>query len=438
MFTSVRVKNYKSLVDLNVDLADKKNVAKPVILIYGENGVGKSNFASIFYTLHETLQTMSVKSTIQEYMDRTDRETLDEDFLKFLSKRLRDTEAIIKDCKTINVSENMLLEFGFVMNGKPGSYMIEYDDTKIVHERLDYAFNKNRTTLFDITMDDIKINDKIFTDNEYKNEFIELLEKYKGKHSFLSIMVYEVEDKADGYVLNRVHPNLYAIIGQFMTMSIRVKSGNRGERGKIGIWHEILGNLESGTIGIDEEEELNNAERMVNEIFTLTYSDIKQAYYKREIVDEKIKYSLFLKKMIYGRIVDVDFELESTGTQHLLSIIPFLMMSVEGETVIIDEIDTGIHDLLVNNILSNVMDSIEGQLIITTHNTMLLESDIEPKYIYTFMVDKDAKKTLAPIVIYEDRAHPNLNYRNRYLKGMYGGVPIGRDIDFDELWDILD
>lgn len=122
----------------------------------------------------------------------------------------------------------------------------------------------------------------------------------------------------------------------------------------------------------------------------------------------------------------------------LREIIPYLLMCMKGQTVIIDEIDTGIHDLLINNILENVVNCIEGQLIITTHNTMLLDSDIDPNYIYTFMVDKDANKKLLPIIDYEDRTHPNLNYRTRYLKGMYGGVPMSRDIDFEELRDILD
>lgn len=85
-----------------------------------------------------------------------------------------------------------------------------------------------------------------------------------------------------------------------------------------------------------------------------------------------------------------------------------------------------------------MVEAIKGQIIITTHNTMLLESNIDPSYMYTFMVDADANKTLASIISYEDRAHPNLNYRSRYIKGMYGGVPISRDIDFDELLEILD
>jgi AAA15 family ATPase/GTPase len=208
--------------------------------------------------------------------------------------------------------------------------------------------------------------------------------------------------------------------------------------GNMGVKHEILGSLDNGTISIKDVKELDNAEKMVNEFFTIAYSDIKKAYYKREVIDDKIKYRLFFKKLIYGKLIDIDCELESTGTQYLLQIIPYLLMSVEGNTVIIDEIDSGIHDLLIKNILCDLIDSIEGQLIVTTHNTMLLESDIEPEYIYTFLVDKDAKKRLVPIIQFEDRTHPNLNYRHRYLKGMYGGVPISGEFDFDELLDLME
>ncbi|OPX42970.1 hypothetical protein CLHUN_31140 [Ruminiclostridium hungatei] len=441
MFTSVKIKNYKSLINLEVDLSAKKKEAKPLIIIYGENGVGKSNFSTVFYTLCESLRTMSIKTALQKLLDGHDdsQDIMSNEGLRmFISKNLSDTEAIIRSCKTINTNENMSLEFEFVINNRSGKYLIEYDNSKVVHEKLEYVLNKNRNVFFEILENKITINEKIFNDNTYYKEFYNLLEKYNGKHTFLSMLVFEIEDKAEGYVRGKINKRLYDVIASFMSMSIRVKSGFRSERGNMGISHRMLGVLDNGTISIAEENELNNAERMVNEFFTLAYSDIKEAYYKREVVDENIKYSLFFKKLIYGKIVDVDYELESTGTQYLLRIIPFLLMSVEGETVIIDELDTGIHDLLVNNILCNLIDSIKGQLIITTHNTMLLESDIDAEYIYTFVVDKDANKELVPIVKFEDRVHPNLNYRNRYLKGMYGGVPVTRDLDFEELLDMME
>lgn len=440
MFTKIHVENYRSLINLDFDLTYKQGKMKPLAIIYGENGVGKSNIAALFYTLCESLRTMSIRNTLQQILEDKNNlnKDVDENFMGFLRKNLRETETIIKSYKTINSKENMLLKFEFIISKCKGEYTIEYDNTKIVHEKLEYVLNKNKTLLFDLNEKEFKINEKIFTNSEYAKEFKDLLNKYWGKHTLLSILVFEKEDKADNYIEERIHSRLYDVIAAFMTMSIKVKAGNRGERGKIGLTHEILGKLDEGEISTLEEEELNRAERLVNEFFTTAYSDIKQAFYRREYGEDKIKYNLVFKKLEYNTLIDVDAEYESTGTLHLLDIIPYLLMCMEGQTVIIDEIDTGIHDLLVNNILGNVVDCIEGQLIITTHNTMLLDSDIDPNYIYTFMVDKDANKKLLPIVDYEDRAHPNLNYRTRYLKGMYGGVPMSRDIDFEELRDIMD
>jgi AAA15 family ATPase/GTPase len=147
---------------------------------------------------------------------------------------------------------------------------------------------------------------------------------------------------------------------------------------------------------------------------------------------------LFFKKNIFGRLIDIDYEKESTGTLQLLMILPYLLMAIYGCVVVIDEIDTGVHDLLINNILNSISEKIKGQLIITTHNTMFLDSDIDPDCIYTFYIDRDAAKSLVCITDFENRKHPNLNYRDRYLKGMYGGVPSCIDIDFDEMKTILE
>lgn len=439
MFTSLELHNYKSLVELNVSFLKKKDIAKKLIVVYGENGVGKSNFASAFFTLYESMQTLSVRKAIMAFLEDKKEYANKDSFIRAVSSKLRDTETIIKSCKTIDSSDNMSLKFGFNIGGKEGSYLIEYDDTQIVRERLEYALVKNRCVLFDISLNERKINKKLFLESEYAYEVEENLTKYKGRHSLLSIIYNDLEEKANEYVQKRIHPALYKIIGDFVTMSVSLKHGNHGEFDKIGVSHEILSQLKSGTLNIEDEEELDKAEELLNNFFTQTYSDIKEVFYKKEVINEKsFKYELFFKKKIYGNLIDVSYELESTGTLHLLKILPYLLMSVEGTVVVIDELDTGIHDLLVENLLNSIIDSIGGQLIVTTHNTMILDSEIDPEYIYTFVVDRDAKKELVPIVEFENRVHPNLNYRNRYLKGMYGGIPNIADIDFDELSDILD
>ena len=182
---------------------------------------------------------------------------------------------------------------------------------------------------------------------------------------------------------------------------------------------------------------MNKAEKLLNEFFTNLYSDIKKVCYEREYIDNYIKYNLIIKKRVYGRLVDVDFKLESCGTQNILELIPYLISACEGQIVVIDEIDNGIHDLMIDKILESIQQYIRGQLIITTHNTMLLESDIPKENIYVFNVNKNADKELIAITDFNGRIHKNINPRKKYLNGMYGGIPIISDIDFDELIDGL-
>ena len=141
--------------------------------------------------------------------------------------------------------------------------------------------------------------------------------------------------------------------------------------------------------------------------------------------------------MIYGKIMDVDFSLESTGTQNILALIPYLISACEGQTVIIDELDTGIHDLLVKNLLECITKYVKGQLIITTHNTMLIDSSIPNEDIYVFNANSKAFKELIAITDFDGRIHKNNNPRKKYLSGLYGGIPMFTDIDFDEILDNL-
>ena len=49
-----------------------------------------------------------------------------------------------------------------------------------------------------------------------------------------------------------------------MTMSIKVKNGDKGERGALRLFHPIVAELTDGTINIDEQVELDNADKISN------------------------------------------------------------------------------------------------------------------------------------------------------------------------------
>ena len=191
----------------------------------------------------------------------------------------------------------------------------------------------------------------------------------------------------------------------------------------------MLENLESGRVERSEEYILDSSERIIREFFTQTYADIKDIFYEKKYEDKIITYKLFVKKMIGGKIRTIDFARESAGTQRIVEIIRALLGAFCGVTVVYDEIDDGIHDLLLKIILDSMMDDITGQLIITTHNTYLLESS-DIKSVYVIHVDYQGNKEIRCLDQYPRIQNSN-NPRNMYLKGLFGGVPFVDMIDYD-------
>ena len=70
MFEYVELKNFKSFKDTRLSLLDRYNNPKKLVLIYGENGIGKSNIASSFFMLYETLKTMDVRDFMEALLSK--------------------------------------------------------------------------------------------------------------------------------------------------------------------------------------------------------------------------------------------------------------------------------------------------------------------------------------------------------------------------------
>lgn len=198
----------------------------------------------------------------------------------------------------------------------------------------------------------------------------------------------------------------------------------------------MLRDLREGKIKKDKEDLLDRSERIIRDFFTQAYSDIKDVYYDRKIDSDVILYKLFVRKMIGGKIRTLSFDNESAGTQHIIDIIRSLLGAFCGVTVVYDEIDDGIHDLLLKNVLESMIDDITGQLIITTHNTYMLES-IDIKSVYLINVDYQGNKEVKCLDKYP-RIQGTNNPRIMYLKGLFGGVPIVDILDYDTILQELD
>lgn len=75
---------------------------------------------------------------------------------------------------------------------------------------------------------------------------------------------------------------------------------------------------------------------------------------------------------------------------------------------------------------------------ITTHNTLLMESDIPKESIYTIYETENGSKKIECITQRPDnKIQKNTNIRKQYLAGGYRGIPKKIHIDFNQLLKTL-
>ena len=438
MFEYIKLKRFKSFGDVELNLLDRKGNPKNMILLYGENGAGKSNLASSLLLLSETLRTMDVRDFIESMLAKQPEVMADEDFTHFIKMRYKDLETLIKENKMVDSESSMYLEFGFKLNGKSGRYVFETNDSQLIHEHLEYTLVKNRGVYFDITPDTINISSKILQDKKAHNEIKTACEKFWGKHSLLSIIMHEAEDKADNFIKDQLSDNFNLVLEFFNQISGKVKFGSRQERGFIGLPHEIFGEYDKGVIPKTDEALLDKTELMLNSFFKCIYKDIEKVYYKRTYKEDNIRYKLMQTKKLAGKLRDIEFSMESTGTQSLLQLLPFMLVVTHGSTAVIDEFDTGVHDLLVQKIVKSLYSSLKGQLILTTHNTLLMESKLPKENIYVISELENGEKEIQCITFYDQKIHTKTNIRDQYLSGTYNGIPDLKDVDFQQLLSLLE
>ncbi len=442
MFIYLKLKNFKSFKDVEFDFRTTGGKPNNLIVIYGENGAGKTNLVEAFDFLKDSIDTVRNRNEYEKSRDIIDERELIKN-LTLLEKRMRyeflyrDLIKIVDAVRCIGTKENIEIEYGFNVDGMDGYYRMVFN-TGIKEEELYYQLFKRKGVHFKITDSKIELSSTIFKDKNYRENLIEKIHKYWGKNTFLSIFFYETTHINKKYLRDRVNKNIFKILDFFQMYNVRFNN-NTGSKIRFATKYDLLMDLDSNKFTKTKDMDLDKKERFLRYFFTNLYSDIKNVYYKIDYdAQGRISdYSLYVKKMIGGKLKDINFRYESTGTKHILNLLLPIVEACTHNTSIIDEADTGIHDVLFNKLILSAMDCIDGQLIITTHNTTLLET-IPKEHIYFIVIDINGEKKLLNVKDYDIRTRSNHNIRDRYIKGLYGGVPITGYFDFEDLIDILD
>lgn len=387
-----RFKNYRSFRDEAILTTDRL----PAVAIYGKNGGGKSNVVRAFWVAAQ--------------------------FIRGAQRTQHDEAAVPVTPFALNdYSKEEPTEFGFeyISDGIRYWYSFAATTETIITESLHYAPHGRKVLIFERVGQDFT-----FTDQKTKRT---LIAKMVAANQLFFPMACTVNDEqciaAMHWFRNQIFfPKDYQDISPVVIEHQEDKN----------MLHAIPHYLKTADLGIQDvrfvvngrtirdgdhisdevEAALDKFMRVLpggsgNGTHRVSVSTIHQGLDRD---GNEVPYSMNLLN-------------ESDGVRKLAAIAPAVESALRtGGTVVIDDLDCGLHPVLVSYLIDKFANADGAQVIFTTNDTALMD-DLAKDQIY--LVDKNKRDGVSELYAMSDFSLRNAdNIRKGYLVGKYGAAPL--------------
>ena len=392
-----------------------------ILGIYGQNGSGKTAIIDALYVLQKVMIGADLNQSLEDYMDMdSDTAEIFADFNLFMNGivfeigyRLslsREEKVVVISRETLSGAKN---ENGIRTN-KTVFMDYQREQTNTIfkpQKRLDEILDENKDIKTDLIVAR-KMAEKsncsyIFGESsrdifcrEYKNGF--------QQFSVIISSLFEFALK-DLFVIRNTHSGV--ISANFvLPMAFRIENDNMGAKGDftVSLTEPIL---------VDEERK-NLLETIVEQINIVLYTIIPglqvtiKNYGKQSLDDGEEGWKLELMSKREG-MKEIPIRMESEGIIKIISILNVLIQAFGNPSIclVIDELDSGIFEYMLGELLDIFKKSAKGQLIFTSHNLRALE-----------MIDKESImfSTTNPNnrYIHMKNVRESNNLRNMYIRSI--------------------
>lgn len=147
---------------------------------------------------------------------------------------------------------------------------------------------------------------------------------------------------------------------------------------------------------------------------------------------------VYMKHNVDGYIQEISLSDESSGTQKIFGLLPFIAKSlVLGTTLVIDELDAKIHPLLLKYVIELYTNTLSnkkgGQLIFTSHDLSTMNNEIFRRDEIWFVAKGNQQNSkLYSLVEFKNKkgesVRKDAKFDKQYLEGKYGADPYLRKI----------
>ena len=392
-----------------------------ILGIYGQNGSGKTAVVDALYFLQKVMIGADLDQSLEDYMDMdSDTAEIFADFNIFmdsivfeigyrLSLSRKEKEVVISR-ETLSAAKN---ENGIRTN-KTVFMDYQRDQTNVIfkpQKRLDEVLEENKEIKTDLIVAR-KMAEKSNCSYIFGESSREIFcrEYENGFQQFSAIIssLFEFALK-DLFVIRNSHSGV--ISANFvLPMAFRIENDNMGAKGDftVSLTEPIL---------VDEERK-NLLETIVEQINIVLYTIIPglqvtiKNYGKQSLNDGEEGWKLELMSKREG-MKEIPIRMESEGIIKIISILNALIQAFGNPSIclVIDELDSGIFEYMLGELLDIFKKSAKGQLIFTSHNLRALE-----------MIDKESImfSTTNPNnrYIHMKNVRESNNLRNMYIRSI--------------------
>jgi len=426
MLISFAVENYLSMRDrqefsmerVHKYSADKSPVSSPwkrasvstVAAIYGSNAAGKSTFISALAFLGDAVRNSYRRWEPDEGVP---------------------VMPFSLDSGSAEQPTNLDIEF-IAEDGVEYQYSVGLSASRVTHEHL-YSYRTNRRTILFNREAGSAGDDEWYFGPSFRGPATQIRDTTRDNALFLSAAA-----AADNAVTRPAY--------RWLTTALRVYNARHYEHEHSQLirrlnegdqrFRDMLTNfLRHADLGVQAvsvvREELDSDRRSELERLIRTVDPDEVASYEEAIKQSEFALSLSHRGE-HGEVA-LPFELESDGTQALLSFASIALKALDsGAVCVVDEIDTSLHPLLVAelvNVFSNPrVNDRQAQLIFTTHDVSLIgrgggaAKTLERDQVWVVEKGRDGASSITGISEYRSpRKEENLE--RGYMTGRFGGLP---------------
>mgnify|MGYP000899706288 CR=1 FL=1 len=391
--------------DINIILEHSKLSGKKELrllktcVLYGANASGKSNLLKAMgfmsYFVHESVKETGICEKLEGDHFRLSNETYD---------------------------KPPYFQIIFLLNGIIYRYGFEADSKKINSEWLFYTPKTKEIALFKRENGKINIGSnfregKGCIDKTRDNAlFLSVVHQFNGKYS---TKIYKWFKECFS-VISGLNTEIFGPVTEHLLTHKKRK-------------RQILDFLRMADLDIVD---LEVKEEKVTDKALIKFLSEKVENFKEDGLTTTRLYSLHKKYDNSGEITSYEkfnFTRESRGTQKFFEISwPVLITLLEGNTLVIDELDSRLHPILSKKIIDlfNNHKNRNAQLIFACHDTCLLKKEYFRRDQIWFTEKDEYEATDLYSLIEYKGVRNDASYDKEYIQGKYGAIPYVGNFDY--------